>query len=88
MTVILTANQAYKKLIAKMPTHQMISCFEYPDFFVFSAISKTIDVSETQGIYFSALASVNKKTGEIRSFSPLDISEDEYIAGKEVNDFR
>ena len=74
--------------MAKMPTHRIMSCIDYPDFVVFNAVSKSIEVSETQGIYFSALASVNKKTGEIRSFSPLDISEDEYVAGKEVSDFR
>lgn len=79
------AKEAYKLLMNKKPKSIIVSCFEYDTIFVFDIASSKTN-GETIEV-FDSLYSVNKYTGEIRNFKPIDIPIEEYETGEKIKLF-
>lgn len=74
--------EAIQLFKAKFPDRKIISGYEYDSLFVFSVVSKETSVENEE--FFDCQSSVNKKTGEILTFQPWNISIDEYRRGKKI----
>ena len=84
----MTSNEAYKIATKHNPNMLMVKCFEYDTMFVFHMVLKGMtNIGKSDRLLLNP-CSVNKQTGEVRSFNPMNISEKEYLRGKEIMDFK
>lgn len=81
----MTANDAYFELIKVYPQFNITSCYEYDSRFVFEIRQNGVGSDEPQ---FDSLMSVDKTTGKVGVFHPMDISLDEYDAGVRIEDWK
>ena len=81
----MTANDAYYELIKVYPQFNIISCYEYDSRFVFEINQNGVDSDKPE---FDSLMSVDKTTGEVSMFNPMDIPLDEYEAGVRIDDWK
>lgn len=79
----MTLQEAIKILTKKFPNRKIIAAYEYDSVFVFSLVSKNSKIDTDEGL-FDCQTSVDKKTGEILTFQPWNISANEYKQGKKV----
>lgn len=77
----MTAREAYQILKSKFPSMEITSCNEYDTVFVFQLAPATV---KNPSRLLTGLTSVDKKTGEVKTFKPYDIPFEEYENGKEV----
>lgn len=80
----MTAGEAYKKFTSEYEKLTVISCYEYDTCFVFEAVASEHAGTEAQHMVFDSTYSVNKETGEVIPFKPIDIPADEYKRGKRI----
>lgn len=80
----MTANEAYKKLLTVNPSLKIVKCSEYENLFVFESGPKNDSMLDSKDFLVGNLYSVNKKTGDVRYFTPLDIPIEDYHSGKRV----
>lgn len=80
----MNSKEAYTMLIEKHPHIDISSCMEYRSHFVFYI------GSTNKRLVMSRAVSVNKQTGEIKVFNPLDgtIPSKEFKFGIKVTDFK
>lgn len=71
-------NDALKTLLETFPFMKVKACTEYNDIYVFE--------EDRDG--YDGLWSVDKLTGEVKSFLPTDISQEDYNSGKKVGNFK
>lgn len=84
----MTSNEAYKIAIKYNPNMSVVRCFEYDTMFVFHMVLNGMtNMSNTNRLLLNP-CSVDKQTGEVRSFKPTHISKKEYLRGKEIMDFK
>lgn len=81
----MTANDAYFELIKVYPQFNIVSCYEYASRFVFEIRQNGVKNTNPQ---FNSLMSVDKNTGEIDVFNPMDMPIDEYDAGVQTDDWK
>lgn len=82
---MITAKEAYSLLKNKFKASEPSKCVEYNDIYVF-VLEPTANF--LKGKMLDNLLSVNKHTGDIRTFKPFDIPIEEYKNSKEINDFK
>lgn len=76
---------AYSLCLQKFKNSKVTTCYEYDTIFVFQIVPVSYNSSEMP---INRLFSVNKKSKEIKAFQPFHISLEEYLAGKEIKDFK
>lgn len=81
------AREAYAILRNNIPNHEIASCYEYDSIYVFNVYPPDYESRKKQGEPFDSLYAVNKNTGKITTFHPLEMSLKEYKSGKEIKDF-
>lgn len=81
----MTANDAYFELIKVYPQFNIVACYEYDSRFVFEIRQNGVESDEPQ---FDSLMSVDKTTGEVSVFNPMDMTVEEYEAGVPVKDWK
>lgn len=80
------AKQAYKIISQKIQNDKKIDkCYEYNTVFVFSVVP---DNYTGKAPLLGNLFSIDKETGEIKSFTPMILTPGEYQTGKEITDFK
>lgn len=84
----MTAREAYHKLITKWPDLDAVTCYEYKSIFVFNVVPKNYKNKSKDEVIFDSLCSVNKHTGDVRTFKPFNIPVKEYVNGKEIENFK
>lgn len=84
----MTAKEAYKKLVAKWPDLDAISCREYESVFAFCVIPRGATNVKDADKRFDCLCSVDKITGVVKTFKPFDIPAKEFRMGKDVKVFK
>lgn len=81
----MTANDAYYEVIKVYPQFEISSCYEYDSRFVFEIRQNGVESTDPQ---FDSLISVDKTTGEVGVFNPMDIPLEEYKAGVRIDDWK
>lgn len=84
----MNAKEAYKKLKRKWPEFSAISCTEYSTLFVFSVVPVGQESNKNYKNRLNNLCSVDKVTGEVKTFQPFFISRNDYLNGKNVSNFK
>ena len=84
----MTAKEAYKAITEKFTMWNLISCREYDTVFVFQFIPKSYVKTKATNKLLNSAISINKETGIIKPFRPMDMPISEFRAGKEVKDFK
>ena len=82
---MLNIAEAYAKI--RKEKLKVIKAFEYKTLFVFQVVPENFDMTKTTDGLLDCLRSVNKETGQVRDFKPLNIPLDEYRNGKELKTF-
>ena len=83
----MTAKEAYKILLDKVPGANVRACVEFNSMFMFEILPK--DHTESIGkVHLDCQSFVRKDTGEFGRFDPRDLSRDEYFSGKVVENFK
>lgn len=85
---MLNVKEAHKKLLEKYTKSKAVKCFEYDSVFVFLIVPKDFDESKGYDDLLDTAASVDKKTGLVRNFDPMEMSLEEYNCGREVKNFK
>lgn len=83
----MNSKMAYEIVCKKYKGHKIIRCFEYDTIFSFQIVPKDLDESE-YGMHLNGLVSVDKKTGDIKTFNPMQIPIEEYRNGREIKEFK
>lgn len=76
----MTVEEAYSVFKNEFPDLDAQTCHEYESRFVFNTASS----SDITNMAIDTLYSVHKTDGSLTRFTPFDISEEEYEAGREV----
>lgn len=84
----MTAKEAYKTITERFTMWELVACFEYKSVYVFRFIPKGFDKTKPTNRLMNSLVSIDKKTGVIKPFKPIDIPKAEFRAGKEIKDFK
>ena len=71
-------------LFKARPDLAPVECREYDSCFVFKALTDQQKAAENSDELFDVLYGVNKMTGVVSAFNPMDIPTDEYKRGKKV----
>lgn len=71
-------------LFKARPDLAPVECREYDSCFVFKALTDQQKSAENSDELFDVLYGVNKQTGIVAAFNPMDIPADEYKRGKKV----
>lgn len=80
------AKQAYKIISRKIQNGNKIDkCYEYNTVFVFSVVP---DNYNGKVPLLGNLFSINKETGDMKSFTPMMLAPGEYRTGKEIANFK
>ena len=82
----MTIKQAFALVSIKYPKLVAIRCVEFDSCFVFQMVPPKY--KNTPDIVYDCLNSVDKKTGEVRTFQPFHIPVEEYRNGKEIKNFK
>ena len=80
----MTVQEAYKTFKNTEPKLEVMSCHEFDTRFVFHAVPSKFATPDQAAKILDSLFSVDKKTGKISTFTPLDIPTDEYKRGKHI----
>ena len=84
----MSAKEAYKKLIAKWPDLDAISCRECETVFIFCIVPEGATNINMAKKRMDGLCSVDKKTGKVQTFKPFNIPLKEFRSGKDVKNFK
>lgn len=84
----MTATEAYKKLVAKWPDLDAVSCRECSTLYIFCVIPKGANNIEMAKKRMDGLCSVNKVTGDVQTFKPFNIPVSDFRNGKEIKKFK
>jgi hypothetical protein len=79
----MTARDAYLKVLSKMGGMRALVCYEYDSVYVFQMAPSHLPRNSKP---LTGLTSVNKKTGEVKRFLPIDIGYEEYARGKRLTE--
>lgn len=80
----MTVQEAYKEFRHKKSELTIMSCYEYESCFVFHAVPPEFATPEKAAAIFDSLYSVNKETGSISTFRPLDLPVEERKRGRHL----
>ena len=84
---MITVQEAYRTLTSELRGMSALSCHEYDSRYVFNAVPTRYADDKDADRRFDTLYSVDKKTGEIKRFTPMDIPLGEYKRGKRITIF-
>lgn len=82
----MTAKEAYAIFISKTKDMFIRSCYEFDSVYVFDAIPNTI--KDKKANIFDSLWGIDKKTKEVFTFQPYNISDEEYARGKKIENYK
>lgn len=77
----MTAKEAFYKVTNMLSGMRATSCYEYDSVFVFQMAPESV---KDPSRLLTGLTCVDKKSGTVRTFRPLDMPIDEYSRGKKV----
>lgn len=75
---------AYNIVVKNFKTMIVMECIEYSNLFVFGLRDKQ---NTNNDLFGGRMWSVNKHTGELKPFLPMDISIDDFRNGRKVKRF-
>lgn len=78
------SKEAYALVQARCEGLAASKCVEYNSVFAFHMLPKDAKTTDSSDTYLDGMYSVDKKTGSVQAFSPLDLSPAEYRSGKEI----
>ena len=87
----MTAKEAYQEITEKYPMWELYSCREYKTIFTFRFVrAEQLELNPNMSLnnLINNTVSINKETGIIRPFKPIDIPREEFRSGKTVENFK
>lgn len=84
---MMTAQEAYRAFRNYKPDLEVMSCHEYESCFVFHGVPPKFATLEKADQVFNSLFAIDKKSGGIRVFQPLDLSANERQTVKRITIF-
>lgn len=84
----MTAKEAYKRITERFKMWNLVKCHEYKTIFVFQFVPKDWPKGKPINRLLNSTVSIDKKTGIIKPFNPMEIPLDEFRSGVEITDFK